>query len=159
VTSVGHVIAVRGVSFHLHASGAASYDALTAYFSSKLANVMFASALARRYPRLQACSVHPGIVDSGLWRHAPSVLQLIVAMVFQKPRDAAHNIVHCCVDAGVGGGRYYADEAVGVPLALARDSLHQDVLWAASCAAVMDFLQQRKHPWLASPRTDMFKTP
>lgn len=36
------------------------------YGQSKLANIVYAAELARRYPQLTCVSVHPGVVDTGL---------------------------------------------------------------------------------------------
>jgi NAD(P)-dependent dehydrogenase (short-subunit alcohol dehydrogenase family) len=39
---------------------------------SKLANVVYAKELARRYPTILTVSVHPGIVDTGLVTNLPA---------------------------------------------------------------------------------------
>ena len=40
----------------------------TRYGQSKLANILYASALARRYPSILSVSIHPGVVDTQLAR-------------------------------------------------------------------------------------------
>jgi NAD(P)-dependent dehydrogenase (short-subunit alcohol dehydrogenase family) len=44
------------------------YPSLVRYAQSKLANILFAKELARRYPTITAVAVHPGVVDTELWR-------------------------------------------------------------------------------------------
>ncbi|PVH95749.1 NAD(P)-binding protein [Periconia macrospinosa] len=41
------------------------------YGHSKLANILFASELARRHPEITAVSVHPGLVETGLVSNQP----------------------------------------------------------------------------------------
>lgn len=48
-----------------------SVTGLPEYAASKLANVVFAKELARRYPKLIAVSLHPGVVASDAWRRIP----------------------------------------------------------------------------------------
>ncbi|GKZ29406.1 hypothetical protein AbraIFM66950_004679 [Aspergillus brasiliensis] len=43
---------------------------LTRYSSSKAANILFASELARRHPEILSVAVHPGSVVSDLWDHS-----------------------------------------------------------------------------------------
>lgn len=45
----------------------------TRYGASKLANILFASELARRHPDILSIAVHPGAVDSGLYRYAKNL--------------------------------------------------------------------------------------
>ncbi|KAL9591682.1 MAG: hypothetical protein Q9179_007477 [Wetmoreana sp. 5 TL-2023] len=47
------------------------------YGQSKLANVIYASELARRYPEITAVSVHPGVIWTNLWNVQWSLLNRI----------------------------------------------------------------------------------
>ena len=48
------------------------YSPWTAYAHSKLANILFVKELAKRLkPGQTTNSVHPGIIDSDLWRNSP----------------------------------------------------------------------------------------
>lgn len=65
------------------ASDATVWDSSSAYGESKLANVLFARALAQRYPptRLTSLAVHPGIVATSLFREfKPSAAQLPIPL-------------------------------------------------------------------------------
>ncbi len=49
------------------------YKAWSAYGYSKLANILFVKELANQLPKEQTVNaLHPGIIDSNLWRHVPS---------------------------------------------------------------------------------------
>ena len=66
LASVGHHYALRGIRWD-DLQRERGYSAMDAYAQSKLANVLFTRALARRYPAktLAAYAVHPGAVRSG----------------------------------------------------------------------------------------------
>ena len=36
------------------------------YGQSKLANILYAAELARRYPQITSLSIHPGVISTGL---------------------------------------------------------------------------------------------
>lgn len=69
LSSGAHHFAKRGIDLD-NASGAKNYDEWEAYGRSKLANILFANALATRLPSGQiANSVHPGVILTNLSRH------------------------------------------------------------------------------------------
>jgi len=63
----------EGIEFD-NLSGASGYEPWKAYGQSKLANLMFARSLAKRFEGSQrtANSVHPGVIDTNLGRHVPN---------------------------------------------------------------------------------------
>lgn len=65
----------KGIEFD-NLSGSRNYDATRAYGQSKLANALFALALSRRLVGTVATanSLHPGYVDTKLFRHYPRSL-------------------------------------------------------------------------------------
>jgi NAD(P)-dependent dehydrogenase (short-subunit alcohol dehydrogenase family) len=62
-----------------------SYHSYTRYGHSKLANVLFAKELARRYPSIKSVSIHPGRVQTNLLNHFFENLTFTSA--FQKTYD------------------------------------------------------------------------
>ena len=48
------------------------------YGQSKLANIMYASELARRYPQITSMSVHPGVVKTDLVAKSPFVNRTMI---------------------------------------------------------------------------------
>lgn len=65
MSSMGHQMAPNvGINFEDHHLPAAS--TWTRYGQSKLANILFASELARRYPNITSVAVHPGVVNTDL---------------------------------------------------------------------------------------------
>jgi NAD(P)-dependent dehydrogenase (short-subunit alcohol dehydrogenase family) len=71
LSSGAHTMAPEaGIEFD-NLSGERGYDAWKAYGQSKLANLMFAGSLAKRFEGSSrtANSVHPGVIDTNLGRH------------------------------------------------------------------------------------------
>jgi retinol dehydrogenase-12 len=67
----------------LHYKNGRSYRAWQAYGQSKLANLLFAKELADRLaessPNVTAVSVHPGVIQTNLWRFVVTALILFVS--------------------------------------------------------------------------------
>jgi len=83
VTSAGHMMAPgRGVLFDKVKSDMKGTHEYTLYGQSKMANVLHAKALAKRYPEITSVSVHPGRVNTGLLDHYSGMM-----MQFQKVYD------------------------------------------------------------------------
>ncbi|KAJ3343880.1 hypothetical protein HDU93_005163 [Gonapodya sp. JEL0774] len=87
------------------------------YGQSKLANVLFAREIARRYPDVTAISIHPGVVNTGLvstlgfWNN----LLVKVGARFNSPEDGIKNHLWAIGSekSAVKNGGYY--EPVGEP--------------------------------------------
>lgn len=112
------------------------------YSESKLMNILFTRALARRLtvlaPRRVFCSCfHPGIVQSGLWRYLPWPFGALATLLpLRSPQTAAETAVHLATcrpeEAAAGHGDYFEDSAVSATLACCRDEAAQEHLWACS---------------------------
>lgn len=69
VSSVGHVFAnLTGIQFEKLKTEMSWTPTMIRYAKSKLANILFARELARRYPQILTVSVHPGAVNTELYR-------------------------------------------------------------------------------------------
>jgi NAD(P)-dependent dehydrogenase (short-subunit alcohol dehydrogenase family) len=135
------------VSSGLHARGAIAwddlqlerrYDGTAAYAQSKLANVMFALALARRLEGtgVTANACHPGVVATGLLRHQPPGRwdQGRALSAAQGARGPLHLALSPAVAATTG--RYFDQREPRRPSPLALDRGSQDKLWTISEALV-----------------------
>jgi NAD(P)-dependent dehydrogenase (short-subunit alcohol dehydrogenase family) len=95
------------------------YDPWTAYSNSKLANILFAKELNRRYKSegIVAVSVHPGMAFTGLQRHmAPTdirsiAMYLMSPFLFKTISQAAATTVYAVVSIEIEqySGRYFED--------------------------------------------------
>ena len=93
---------------------------MTSYQQSKLANLLFARALATRYKEkgITAYSLHPGVIRTNLGANVPlSGLLAVVFMMFQKEKtitQGAATTVHCALKPGLESesGRYFDNSTV-----------------------------------------------
>ena len=107
------------------------------YGQSKLANVVYASELARRYPEITAVSVHPGVIWTGLWNVQWSLLNRIfvyLATLGQSisVEEGAHNPCWAMTapKESLSPGAFY--EKVGVIGSQSKDSQNKELsekLW------------------------------
>jgi NAD(P)-dependent dehydrogenase (short-subunit alcohol dehydrogenase family) len=119
---------------------AKGYRAQTAYGRSKLANILFTRALARRLAGtgVTANCLHPGFVatefgrdDNGLFGYAVRIAMLLFA---DKPEGGADTIVHLAASpdvAATSGAYFYASRQVE-PSAAAQDDTAAERLWQES---------------------------
>ncbi|NWR68073.1 DHR13 reductase, partial [Bucorvus abyssinicus] len=116
------------------------FSAFQDYCDSKLANVLHARELATRLQGTQVTcyAVHPGFVNTELFRHAPLWLKpLLVPLAWLLFRDAAEGAqtsLHCATAQGLErfSGRYFADCHLREPWPPARDDRLARALWEAS---------------------------
>jgi NAD(P)-dependent dehydrogenase (short-subunit alcohol dehydrogenase family) len=105
------------------------------YGQSKLANVLFTHALARRLEgtRVTVNCVHPGVVATELAREAPHGGRNTRG---STPREGAQGPLHLATSPALAGvsGKYFVKTEVQQPSALSLDVAVQEKLWAASMA-------------------------
>lgn len=108
-------IAHRGAKiFFDDIDAAGSYRAQERYGQSKLANLMFAFELDRRLRRARSSTIavgcHPGIADTELARHLPSLVRFAVPLFrpfFNSASDGAWPTLMAATGPGVKGGDYF----------------------------------------------------
>ncbi|XP_071397881.1 retinol dehydrogenase 12-like [Centroberyx affinis] len=116
------------------------YDKKAAYSQSKLANVLFTRSLAKRLQGtgVTAYSLHPGVVQTELWRHLSGPQQLVMRMIspFTKTSvQGAQTTIYCAVEPTLEteSGGYYSDCAPATCSAAATDDDVAQKLWELSC--------------------------
>lgn len=150
LSSVGHYLLTGkdGIKYD-RVNDNRCYNPWTSYGYSKLANVLHAQVLQRKFDERGAdvlvTSVHPGGVDTGLQRHSSVgyYFSFLRALHHLPPRRdfnlktldvGASTTVYCAVVPGLAKGRYYSynkqdSDAVHV---LAQNTAAGDELWAKS---------------------------
>jgi NAD(P)-dependent dehydrogenase (short-subunit alcohol dehydrogenase family) len=105
-----------------------------AYSQSKLANVLFTLALARRLEGtgVSVNAVHPGVVATELARDYPALLVKIFHMFLLTPEQGAACSLHVATAPGVGSGLYFEDSRSKKPSREALDEGAQERLWSLS---------------------------
>lgn len=87
------------------------------YYVSKYANIYFTRELARRLEGsgVTANCLHPGMIDTGIWRNVPFPLNYPMKMItrgfFKTPEQGAQTTIHLAVADEVAGisGKYFMD--------------------------------------------------
>ncbi|XP_058202036.1 short-chain dehydrogenase TIC 32, chloroplastic-like [Rhododendron vialii] len=116
-----------------------SFRTMYAYGQSKLANILHANELAKRFKEegveITANSVHPGVIATNLLRRHHSIVNGLlktVAKCFLKsiPQGAA-TTCYVALHPQVKGvsGEYFSDNNLAKPIALAKDEELAKKLW------------------------------
>lgn len=117
-----------------------NYSGTLAYGQSKLANLLFAKGLAKRFEGTwkTANAVHPGVIATNLGRHMPAVVQLLqplataIAMKSIPQGAATQCYVAVHPDVCDVSGEYFADCNVAKSSRLSRDAALAERLWEVS---------------------------
>lgn len=112
------------------------YNGVAAYSQSKLANVLFTRALARRLAGsgVTVNAVHPGVVATELSREYPQWLMKIANLFLLTPRKGAACSLHVATSPEAAGvsGEYFEKSRTKPAAAAARDEAAQERLWKLS---------------------------
>ncbi|TPW20831.1 MAG: short chain dehydrogenase/reductase family oxidoreductase, partial [Elusimicrobia bacterium] len=116
-----------------------SFVPMLRYGETKLANILFARALARRLEGsgVTANALHPGVVATGFGADSKGVVRLFVRFArpfLLTPEQGAETIVHLAAAPEVSGvsGRYFAKSREKSPRAPALDDAAAERLWTLS---------------------------
>jgi retinol dehydrogenase-12 len=119
--------------------GERSFGGMRQYERSKLANVMFTAALARRLKLdgVTANSLHPGVVATGFGNDASGAIKIALRLfrpLFIGPAAGAATSIHLATAPEVEevSGRYFAKSQEVAPSAASQDIDIQEELWRVS---------------------------
>ncbi len=151
LSSEGYKFAPKeGIQFD-NLSGENGYGGLRAYGQSKLANILFAKALASRFEGTSrvANAVHPGAIATNLGRHmsrhmsqaAAFLGPLLNALVLKSEAQGAATQCYVAVhpDAAKVSGEYFVDCNIATTGAYARDARLAEKLWDVTVEIVQRF--------------------
>ena len=116
-----------------------SYYGPRVYANSKLANILFTRALARRLPAgdITVNCLHPGFVRSAfggnndLWFRVAIRIAMLRAIGVEEGAQTSIHLATAAEVAGITGG-YFAKKQPAEPTQAARDDETGERLWAAS---------------------------
>jgi NAD(P)-dependent dehydrogenase (short-subunit alcohol dehydrogenase family) len=113
-----------------------SFNGTAAYNQSKLANVLFTKALARRLAGkgVTVNAVHPGVVSTELAREMPKLLMKVAGLFLLSPADGARTSLHVATsdECGTTTGAYFAKSRPKDAAKRACDEADQERLWEVS---------------------------
>ena len=135
VSSEAHKQA-KGIDFAAVRKATNSTVGLKEYAVAKLANVLFASELARRLEGtgVTTYSLHPGVVASGVWRSVPWPLDRLMKLFMLNTDDGAQTTLYCATNAETEkqSGLYYDDSTLVSASKVAQDKALAERLWKES---------------------------
>jgi dehydrogenase/reductase SDR family protein 13 len=106
------------------------------YSVSKLCNVLFTRALARRWEGSGVTSygLHPGVIATDIWRRVPRPARWLMTRLMATPEDGAATTLRCATAPELAqvSGRYYRNQHEARPSRLAEDDELGDRLWQES---------------------------
>ncbi|XP_063238022.1 retinol dehydrogenase 14-like [Bacillus rossius redtenbacheri] len=110
------------------------------YSNSKLANILMSNELARRLEAagVTSNSLHPGAVETAIFRHMPfhlkSATWLVMKLFFKTAVEGAQTSIYLAVSEEVEGvtGKYFADCKEAKPSSVATDAGLAKRLWEKS---------------------------
>lgn len=113
-----------------------SFSGPRAYNQSKLANVLFTLALARRLEKtnVRAFAVHPGVVATELARSYPKLLIKVFHLFLLTPEQGARCSLHAATapERAAQNGLYFEKSRPRQVAKAARDEEAQERLWRLS---------------------------
>ena len=134
VSSIMHVFAKENIDF----SKSNSYNHIVAYAESKLANILHAVELQRRYGDrgIKAYSLHPGSIPSTeLSCEKSAILAVIMAsstIVSKTIAQGAMTTLYCALSDEAQPGKYHSNCRLAQPSAVAYNLTKAQELWKLS---------------------------
>jgi NAD(P)-dependent dehydrogenase (short-subunit alcohol dehydrogenase family) len=140
LSSAAHGSAPSGGIQFDNLSGEKGYFSWLAYGQSKLANLLFAKELSRRFAgtRKTANAVHPGVIATNLTRSLPGIARVAMTvaspLAFKNAAQGAATQCYVAVHPQIEGvtGEYFADCNVARSSRFSRDPALAKRLWEES---------------------------
>ena len=144
-SSAHHNTPKSGIQFD-NLDGKRGYSPWANYGQSKLANVLFANALAKRFrgTAKTANSLHPGVIHTNLARSMNPIARVALSigapLVLKSTAEGAATQTYLAVHPAVAGvsGKYFADCNESRTSSHGRDDAMADKLWETSERIVVE---------------------
>ncbi|KAK9318795.1 hypothetical protein V1517DRAFT_334576 [Lipomyces orientalis] len=140
-------VALSSVGHNMHPPGGIQFETIRTadalgkwanYGQSKLANILYCKAMAKRYPKIMSVAVHPGLVRTGLSKSiraesmVMSWMSWLMSSMYKSPEEGVYNTLWAATTprGELTTGGYY--EPVGKKTAGAKacsDEALADKLW------------------------------
>jgi len=136
VASRAHLMAYQGLDWSTLQQPTRSLTGTREYGVSKLANILFSSHLAKvlEGSGVSSYSLHPGVVDTEVWREVPGFLRPLLRLRgLLTPEQGAQTTLYCALQAPASEtGLYYDKSRIKTPSRVAQDAQLAEQLWNKS---------------------------
>lgn len=136
VASRAHLMAYQGLDWPALQEATRSLTGAREYGVSKLANILFSAHLAKVLAGtgVSTYSLHPGVVDTEVWRELPGFLRPLLRLRgLLTPEEGAQTTLYCALQAPAGeSGLYYDKSRIKTPSRIAQDAQLAEQLWHQS---------------------------
>ena len=136
VASRAHLLATHGLDWSALDKPTRSLTGTREYGASKLANILFSAHLAKVLAGtgVSSYSLHPGVVDTEVWREVPNWLRPLLRLRgLLTPEQGAQTSLYCALQAPTQvSGLYYDKCRVKTPSRVAQDVQQALKLWNQS---------------------------
>jgi len=136
VASRAHLMAYQGLDWPALQQPTRSLTGTREYGVSKLANILFSSHLAKvlEGSGVSSYSLHPGVVDTEVWREVPGFLRPLLRLRgLLTPEQGAQTTLYCALQAPASEtGLYYDKSRIKTPSRVAQDAQLAEQLWNKS---------------------------
>ena len=108
------------------------FKGFPAYAQSKLAQILFTTELARREPGITVTAVHPGAIATRIWKPAPLLMRVILAVVLPSSTKGAKPVIRLASAPELDGvsGKYFDKMHERPPASAAQSAEDAARLWA-----------------------------
>ncbi|KAL0849726.1 hypothetical protein ABMA28_011684 [Loxostege sticticalis] len=128
-------------------AGVKPLDVLTRYSNSKLYDILWAKALAKRLPEgVTANAIHPGIVKTEIFNSLSDrmrkVVLWVISVFFKNAEEGAQTTIHACVapELELVSGEYFEECRIRLANKVTRDEKLVDYVWENAMKLVNDRL-------------------
>ena len=136
VASRAHLMAYQGLDWPALQQATRSLTGTREYGVSKLANILFSAHLAKVLAAtgVSTYSLHPGVVDTEVWRELPGFLRPLLRLRgLLTPEEGAQTTLYCALQAPASeSGLYYDKSRIKTPSRIAQDAQLAEQLWHQS---------------------------
>ena len=120
-----------------------SYISINAYTQSKVANILFTKALARRFngTNITANALAPGWVNTGLFREGNLFVKTAARWMAIKPEQGAQTIIYLAISKEVENitGEYFQNKKIRRSAKVTYNAELAERLWSMSEEYVKDY--------------------
>jgi len=139
IVNVASTAHTRGTIDFDNLQGEKKYSGIAAYARSKLANILFTYALARRLAGkgVTANCLHPGVVATGFGHNTPGLVKTLAGLArpfMTTPEKGAETSIYLASSPDVAdiSGKYFAKRKPIASSKLSYDEALQERLWEVS---------------------------